>query len=166
MSAAFIGGNLDSLSQVATRLHESGDKAIATKDGAQLAAQRLTEAIETSMAELLTQFNNVATDLTADISDAHRQLQAADWQGASYENAVTIKSELQAQVERVLGDATASFEAEKDAFNGRANDLVDRVQQQFGAVMGNVQAEYAALANASTRTMENLEAADQTIRLG
>lgn len=166
MSAAFIGGNLESLGQVATRLQESGNKALQTTDGAQAAAQRLTEAIEASMGELLNQFNTVASDLTADISQAHEQLRAADWQGASYENAVAIKGDLQSQVERVLADATASMEAEKVAFVGRAEALVERVQVQFGSVMTNVQGEYSALADASTRTMQNLEAADQTIRLG
>ena len=113
MGASFIGGNLESLGQVATRLHESGDKALQTTDGAHAAAQRLTEAIDGSMGELLTQFGNVAGDLSADISQAHEQLRAADWQGSSYENAVTIKGDLQAQVERVLADATANLEAEK-----------------------------------------------------
>ena len=166
MSAAFIGGNLDAMSQAATRLTASGDKAIATTASTETAAVALNEAIETAMGELIRKFNDIAEELRIDINEAHTQLSNADWQGASRENALQIKSDLLGQVNTVLTNATGSLEAEQSAFVGRATDLLAQVKTEFGGVMTQVQGQYAALADASEKTRANLEAADQTIRMG
>ncbi len=166
MSAVFIGGNLESIEQVATRLDASGTKALATSSASDSAAETLMVAVDDAMAELVRRFGEVASELTDDITQAHSQLEGTDWQGTSRENAIAIKADLQSQVNRVLGSATESLNAEKDAFHARAEALVAGVRQEFGAVMSNVDVEYRNLALASRKTRDNLMAADQTIRMG
>lgn len=166
MSAAFIGGNLDSIEQVATRLDASAAKALDTSSASDSAAERLMVAIDEAMTELVNRFGDVAGELTSDISQSHSQLEGTDWQGTSRENAVAIKADLQSQVNRVLETATTSLNAERDAFHARAEALVLSVRQEFGTVMTNVDAEYRNLALASRKTRDNLMAADETIRMG
>lgn len=154
MGAAFIGGNLESISQVATRLDASGAKALDTGAQTDTAAEQLMVAIDESMSELLRRFGDVAAELTGDIGQSHSQLEGTEWQGTSRENAIAIKAELQSQVNRVLETATTSLNVERDAFHARAEALVLSVRQEFGAVMTNVDAEYRDLALASRTTRD------------
>lgn len=165
MSAAFIGGNLDSIETVAQRFDTSGEKAIETSAQSDAAAEQLMATIDTAMNELVQRFGLVADELNTDIQQSHQMLEGADWQGTSRENAVAIKLELQSQVNAVLTSATESLTAERDAFHLRAESLVASVRQDFGNVMRNVDGEYRDLALASRATRENLLAADQTIRM-
>ncbi len=166
MSPAFIGGNLDSIEQAASRLDQTASKALDTSAQTDAAAERLLAAIDDAMATLLARFNDVAGEMTSEISQSHAQLEGSDWQGTSRENALAIKNELQGQVNSILESATTSLQTERDGFHNRAEALVASVRQDFGAVMTNVDAEYQNLALASRRTRDNLLAADQTIRMG
>ena len=166
MASSFIGGNLDSIAQVATRLDASGAKALETSGATDTAAQTLTGAVDDAMKQLVSRFSDIAAELNADILQSHNELSNSDRQGTSRDNAVQIKADLQTQVSGVLESATTSLNQERDAFNLRAQALLDNVQQEFGKVMTNVDAEYQNLAGASRQTRENLLAADQTIRLG
>ena len=163
---AFIGGNLQSIEDSAKRLNESGAMAVATGESTSQAAQQLEEAISSAMESLLTRFEEVAGTLTDDINASHSQLVGSDWQGASRDNAIAIKEHLQGQVTSVLGAATSNLGAEKTAFLTRAGALVESVNVEFKRVMTEVDAEYAQLADASRKTMENLIAADATIGMG
>lgn len=165
MSATFIGGNLDSIEQAASRLDQTASKALDTSSQSDAAAEQLLGAIDEAMNTLLTRFKTVADELSAEISQSHAELEGSDWQGTSRENALAIKHELQAQVNTILETATAEFQAERDGFHVRAETLVSNVREGFGTVMRNVDAEYHNLAMASRRTRENLLAADQTIRV-
>ena len=160
---AFIGGNLDSIEASAKRLNESGAMALTTSETTAAAAVQLEEAIATAMDALLKRFEEIASTMTTDINASHSQLAGSDWHGASRENALAIKENLQGQVTGVLGNATANLGNEKAAFVARAAALVDNVNVEFRRVMTEVDAEYANLANASRKTMENLRAADATI---
>jgi len=164
--AAFIGGNLADMESSAARLVDSGAVAVDTGNETQRAAVALSEAIETAMGDLIRAFEGVAGVLSDDIAQSHTQLVGTDWQGASRENAIAIKESLQGQVKTVLEAATGNLTAEQAAFKGRAADLVTHVESQFQRVMGEVETQYAALAQASRDTKANLEAADQTIMAG
>ena len=166
MGAAFIGGNLASIESAAARLVDSGTEAVGTGEKTKAAAVELNDAVEAAMSSLLKRFEGVSADLTNDISAAHRQLQDSDWQGASRDNALAIKADLESQVRGVLEQATLSLQEEQRMFTMRSSALVAGIQDQFVAVMGNVNEEYDRLATASRTTLQNLEAADQTIRMG
>lgn len=165
MTAAFIGGNLDSIEQAARRLDQTANKALDTSAQSDVAAEQLLTSIDEAMAVLLRRFEAIAGDLSTEITQSHAELEGSDWQGTSRENAVAIKNDLQAQVSTILENATTSLQAERDGFHARADALVTHVRHEFGTVMRNVDTEYQSLAEASRRTRENLLAADQTIRL-
>lgn len=165
MGAAFIGGNLASIESAAARLVDSGAEAVSTGERTKEAAVELNEAVEAAMASLLSRFEGVSSELTNDISAAHRQLEDSDWQGASRDNALAIKTDLESQVRTVLEQATVSLQEEQRLFTMRSSALVTGIQDQFVSVMANVNDEYDRLATASRTTLQNLEAADQTIRM-
>jgi len=164
--AAFIGGNLDGIEASAQRLNDSGGMAITSGSETRNAAVVLSEAIEQAMGQLLNTFEGIAQTLQDDIAQSHTQLVGTDWRGASRENAIAIKQNLQGQVTGVLGTATTNMNEEKTGFINRANDLVSHVETEFQRVMGEVDTQYAELATASRKTAENLALADQTIMMG
>ncbi|MFT7476689.1 MAG: hypothetical protein ACI81L_003649 [Verrucomicrobiales bacterium] len=163
---AFIGGNLQSISESASRLDASGAMAITTATRTKGAADSLEAAVTAALNDLVRSFGSIADGMSEEIASSHRSLVGADWQGASRDNAVAIKEHLQGQVRSVLGSATDRLEAERNAFVARASELVASVETDFKRVMHDVDAEYSNLARASRRTMENLAAADQTIAIG
>ena len=164
--SAFIGGNLQAIEDSAKRLDASGAMAMTTSTSTATAAEVLSAAISDAMSTLLRQFEEIAGTLTDDINASHSQLVGADWQGASRDNAIAIKESLQGQVSSVLQSASANLSSEQAAFVSRANNLVASVNTEFGRVMTQVDVEYASLAAASRKTVENLAAADQTILMG
>jgi hypothetical protein len=160
---AFIGGNLDDIERSAARLADSGALARSVGGDAHAAVLVLSDAVEDAMTRLLSNFEATADTLTSEIAQSHAVLTGSDWHGRSRDNAVVAKEQLQAQVNSVLGTATADLASEKTAFITRAQVLVERVHTEFQRVMGEVENEYLALAEASRRTRDNLELADQTI---
>lgn len=161
----FIGGNLQAIEDSAARLDSTGSDALATGDRTKSAADELEAAIESATQSLNARFDTIAGELRDAIAAAHTQLEAADWQGQSRENALRIKANLQSQVGQVLGAATETLVSEKSAFVNRAGQLVAHVETQFKGVMRTVDEEYAGLAKAARATRANLESADQTIRM-
>jgi len=163
---AFIGGNLQSIEESAGRLDQSGAAAITSGDTTATAAGELNDAITEAMDRLIRTFETIAGDLETDISASHGQLVRTDWQGASRDNAVAIKEQLQSQVKEVMGSATSNLTAERNAFTTRAGELLDSINGEFKTVMRRVDEEYAGLAAASRKTRDNLMAADATIMMG
>lgn len=163
---SFIGGNLADIETSAARLTQSGSAALTSGADTSSAAVVLSEVIDEAMNALVARFETIAETLSGDIAQSHSVLVSSDWQGRSRENALAIKEQLQGQVNGVLATATTNLAAEKAAFTSRAQALVDSVHTDFQRVMVEIEAEYSALAAASRRTRENLEMADQTIRMG
>lgn len=163
---SFIGGNLQDIESSAARLVDSGAMAVATGADTHGAAVVLADAVDQAMTQLVSRFEGIAESLSAEITQSHAVLAGSDWQGQSRENAIVMKEELLAQVNAVLGSATASLSSEKATFIARSQALVESVQSDFQRVMNDVDMRYAGLAEATRRTRENLELADQTIRVG
>ncbi len=163
---AIISGNLDQITESAKRLVQSADKALDTTKDSTNAGDELAVAIKTSTDALMTRFNQIALDLKEDIAASHRQLEATDWQGQSRDNAIAIKQELEGQVGTVLEQAATALGAEQTAFVDRAQALVDEISGSFGNVMNQVNERYGELATAADQMRTNLEAADQTIKVG
>ena len=163
---AIIGGNLADIEQAAGRLNDSGQKAIDSGATTKDAADLLADAIHEAMTQLINRFGDIAAELNADIVGSHERLNSTEWQGASRDAAVGIKENLKGQVNTVLGTATDNLLQEKQAFIARSNALVSHVETEFKMVMGQVDEQYASLANAARKTAENFEMADQTIRMG
>lgn len=164
--SAFIGGNLEAITESAARMDDSATKAMGTVDLTASAAGTLSSAVETAMTDLLKTFGQIGSDLSDDINRTHTTLVNADWQGSSRENAVIIKERLQTQVNEVIAAANQNLNDEKTAFNNRSQAIIESVNTEFKQVMTNVNTEYASLAKASRDTRANLEAADGTIRMG
>lgn len=164
--SAFIGGNLDAIAQSADRIDTSAALAVTTGTETSSAAEMLQTAVNEAMGDLMKKFDLIAGELSKDINATHTQLVSADWKGASRDNAVAIKEQLQGQVNTVLGNATTNLGLERDAFNTRAGAIVDSVNQEFKSVMSQIDVEYTNLAQASRQTRENLLAADATIKMG
>lgn len=162
---SFIGGNLTDIETSAARMAQSGSMAVSSGSDTRAAAVALSEAVDDAMTALMSRFEAIADSLSADIAQSHSVLAGSDWQGQSRENALAIKEQLQGQVNGVLATATTNLSGEKAAFVARAHALVDSVQTDFQRVMVEIDTEYSALAAASRRTRENLEIADQTIRM-
>lgn len=164
--ANIIGGNLQSIQASADRMTKSAQAALDTHKDTATAADQLTVAIEEAMTTLTKRFETIAGVLQTDITASHTELKNADWKGKSYDNAVILKGQLQGEVDRVLREATKSLDHEKSNFNQRAQDLLSQVNDQFKKVMEKIDFEYNNLADASIKTMQNLEAADGTITMG
>lgn len=163
---SFIGGNLQDIEASAARLVDSGAMAVSSGADTHGAALVLADAVDQAMSQLVARFEGIADSLSAEIAQSHAVLAGSNWQGKSRENAVIMKEELLAQVNAVLGSATANLSSEKATFIARSQSLVEAVQTDFQRVMSDVDAQYAGLADAARRTRENLELADQTIRFG
>lgn len=161
---SFIGGNLQDIEISAARLVDSGAMAVSSGADTHGAAIALAEAVDQAMSQLVARFEGIAESLSAEIAQSHAVLAGSNWQGQSRENAVVMKEELLTQVNAVLGSATASLSNEKATFIARSQALVDSVQSDFQRVMADVETQYSGLAEATLRTRENLELADQTIR--
>jgi len=160
---AIVGGNLADIDSNVTKLEATGATAEASGKDTAGAATVLAEAIEGATAELLRRFQEIAATLDEEIRAAATKLETSEWEGHSKRRAVEIKSELQGQVNSVMGQAESALHDEKVAFTARANTLVSDVNTQFQSVMNRVQTEYADLAGAARRTRENFATADQTI---
>lgn len=164
--AAFIGGNLQAIEDSARKLVTTGQDAVASGDHTKTAADELESAVSTSTDALLQRFQTIAGELEQAINAAHQQLEGTDWQGQSREAALEIKASLKTQVGKVLSTASDTISSEKTAFVSRAGQLVSHVETQFKGVMRSVDEEYGKLAQAARDTKANLEAADQTIKVG
>lgn len=163
---AIVGGNLADIAENVARLRETGASAVTSGESTKGAVDALQEAITSSTAQLMSRFESIAGDLKGQINTAARQLEAADWQGNSREQALAIKGNLAGQVDRVLATATSSLEADSTAFRARADALVSDIETQFRRVMIEVETQYVQLSQAAETTRSRFEAADQTIRMG
>ena len=165
VAGGYIGGNLQSIADSASRLDASAAMAVTTATRTKGAADALEAAVTAALNDLVRSFGSIADGMNDEISSSHRSLLGADWQGASRDNALVIKEQLQGQVQGVLHSATDRLEAERNAFVTRASALVASVETDFKRVMHEVDSEYSNLARASRKTMDNLAAADQTISM-
>ncbi len=163
---AIIGGNLNDIAASASRLDDSALMALQTQEQTKGAGGVLQDAVTDATQQLITQFQEIASSMVGDIEQSHRVLAGADWNGQSQRNAIAIKEQLKAEVGRVLDEATLAFQAEQRAFNGRAAELMAQIDGSFGQVMKQVDVQYRDLATAAKTMRDNLEAADQTIRMG
>ena len=163
MANGFIGGNLDDMESSAAVLDETGASALfsGTEAGAQV--NELSAAVSEATSTLVNRFGTTADTLRADIGAAHARLGGTDWSGNSRERALEIKTELQAEVDRVLTAATDMMLSEKMAVVSRSEELVATVEQQYAAVMQQANDRYLELARAARATRDNFAAADQTI---
>lgn len=162
---AIIGGNLADIEVAAGRLTESGQKAVASGESTKNATDQLAQAIEESMAQLLSRFTDIAAELKADVATSDERLHTAEWHGASRDAAVGIKQDLTSQINTVLSNATQNLEQFKSSLISQSSELVAHIDGDFRTVMTQVDEQYASLAVAARRTAENLEIADQTIRI-
>ncbi len=161
-----VGGNLAEIGANEGSLKATGGMAVTTGSETGSAAVSLEAAVTKATGDLVTRFEQLAADMNAEIKRASMQLQGTDWKGNSREQAIAIEANLKGKVANVLATSTAALNDEKRAFCDRAGALVSEVNDRFNKVMADIDREYDALANAAKQTMQNFEAADQTIRMG
>ena len=161
-----VGGNLADIAANVARLRETGTSATIGGDSTKRATDVLHESIRSSTAELLAQFESIATELKGEIARSARQLESADWQGRSRDEALSIESELSARVDRLVQAATTSLERDAAAFRARADAVVGDIGSRFRQMMVEIEGGYVHLANAAEATRARFEEADRTIRGG
>lgn len=164
--ATIIGGDLTSITESAKRVRASGEAAMASHAQTDKAAVELQTEINGAMDTLLVKFRATEQDLRGDLETSFKQLDSAEWKGASRDNALQIKAEMDKQIGTVLAQAETALEAEKTAFGDRATALLDSVNTEFRNVMLDAQTKLGHLADAADLTGQNLSEADNTIKMG
>lgn len=163
--ATIIGGDLTSITESAKRVRESGTAAMNSHTQTDKAALELQTEINGAMDTLLTKFRATEEELRGDLDTSFKQLDSAEWKGASRDNAVQIKADMDTQIGTVLTQAETALEAEKKAFGDRATALLESVNNEFRNVMLDVQTKMGDLASAAELTGQNLSEADSTIKM-
>jgi hypothetical protein len=161
-----VGGNLADIGANEQSMRTTAEMAVKSGTETGSAATALHGAIVEATGNLVKEFERIAAELKADIGRAAGQLEASDWHGQSREKAVLIKADLTTKVDNVMTTAATNLAAEQKAFCDRSDALVADIEGKFKAVMGQVETDYTALANAARVTMQRFEDADQTIQMG
>jgi ElaB/YqjD/DUF883 family membrane-anchored ribosome-binding protein len=161
---ARIGGNVSDICDAAGIITQTGTAATSAGKDAASVTQQMDRRIADVTSMLTQHFNQMAEDLRHAITQACHRLGATDWEGRSKHEATRVESELNQQVNRVLGQALESTQQFQAQMRSRAGDFVSAVQGDFQTIMGNVDAAYQDLAKASQAFAENLQAADESIR--
>ena len=161
-----IGADIASLEAAAQRVRASGTNAKALDTRTVTAGDELVATVTDAQARLLKSFNETAADLNTEVNESHRVLVESDWSGSSKDAAVEIKSELQREIARVLGEAEEALGNELLAFKERTTELMTHVNTEFAALTKQVEERYGALADAADATAANFLEADRTISVG
>ena len=96
--ATIIGGDLTSITESAKRVRESGTAAMNSHTQTDKAALELQTEINGAMDTLLTKFRATEEELRGDLDTSFKQLDSAEWKGASRDNAVQIKADMDTQI--------------------------------------------------------------------
>ena len=160
-----ISGNLADLATTTSGLNTTGDDTMTAHGASAQSADQLVGEVTDVTNLLQTNFETMAEDLRGSIRRSKDTMNSAEWTGQSRENAVAAEEMLNGQVDQVLEGATTSVTALKDFLVARVTDFHTDVTGDFQTIMSNIDAAYRDLATATNTFAENLDLADQTIKL-
>lgn len=160
---ARIGGNVSDIRDAAGVITQTGAAATSAGKDATSVTQQMDSQIADVTAMLNQHVSRMAEDLRQVITQASKRLGATDWEGRSKHEAERAESDLNQQVNRVLGQALENTQQFQALMRSQASDFVSAVQGDFQTIMGSVDAAYQDLAKASQTFAENLQTADESI---
>ena len=160
-----IGGNLSDLAGTTTDFNQTGTDTLEAHSVSASSSDQLVAEVTDVTTLLQTNFETMAEDLRGSITRAKNTAQGADWHGQSRENALAAEELLNGEVNQVLEGATTAVTALKDFLVARVTDFHADVTGDFQVIMNNIDAAYRDLATATQTFAENLDLADQTIKL-
>ena len=165
-NGAHIGGVLEDMNSVMTRLEEAG-AATATHVGDVAAGVQTLQAEVNDVTTTLTNtFVQLAENLRGQIARAHDTLVAADWSGQSRGAADAAEAQLNGDVNTTLEAANAGVEELGTALRNQVEGFYLEVTGQFTSVMTNIEGAYGDLSRGTRMFADNLAQADQTISFG
>lgn len=160
-----ISGNLTDLAGTTTDFNQTGEDTMSAHGASAASADSLVAEV-TDVTNLLQQnFDTMAEDLRGSITRAKSTMNSAAWTGQSRENAVAAEEMLNGEVDQVLEGATTSVTALRDFLVARVTDFHADVTGDFQTIMNNIDIAYRDLATATSTFADNLDLADQTIKL-
>lgn len=163
--ASEIGGNLSDLAVTTTDFSQTGADTITAHGESAAGAEQLVVEVTDVTTLLQTNFETMATGLRDSIGRAKTTVNSAAWTGQSRENALAAEEMLNGEVDQVLEGATTAVTALKDFLIARVTDFHADVTGDFQTIMNNIDLAYQDLASATSTFAENLDLADQTIKL-
>lgn len=109
-------------------------------------------------------FNEVADSMRQQIQQAHQRADVHRLAGTSQGAAQATEAQLNSDVDRVLAGSMEAVEQFRTLMMNQSQDYVESVRGEFQAVMANINGSYASIAQAERTYVENLQAADQSVR--
>jgi hypothetical protein len=159
-----IGADHGAVEAAGRRFDLTGELAQLTGDQATGYAQEMAAGVDEVTARLRNEVDALAAELTDRVAAHGRHLEAADWTGASREQAVAAAQELDAEVRQVLQQATEAVAEFGVLLHERADGFRTAIEHEFLAAMRHADQAYGDLADASRTFLRHLQAADETIR--
>lgn len=162
-SGAQIGGVLEDMNAVMTRLGEAGTASTTHASDVAGGVATLQAEVNDVTATLNQTFVQLAENLREQIRQARDTLAAADWSGQSRGAADAAEAQLNADVNTTLDAAQLGVENLGAALRDQVEGFYGEVTGQFTTVMTSIEGAYAELQRGTQLFAENLAQADQTI---
>ncbi len=162
-SGAQIGGVLEDIANVTSRLTDAGAASATHSSEVRVGVETLRNEVTDVTATLSATFERLAEDLRTQIRTAHDALVAADWSGRSRGAADAAEAQLNGDVATTLEAAHTGVEAVGAALRDQVESFYGEVTGQFATVMTNIESAYGELSRGTQLFADNLAQADTTI---
>ncbi len=160
-----VGGNLEDIDVSAIAATEAGSTVTEGGQQAQTAAQTLVAESEDVINTLSTNINTMADTVRTQVTTTQSTIEGGDVDGNSAMAARAAATELTGQVDTVVNAANDSVMQIRTYLMNEVTRFQSDVIGDLQAIMSNVDLAFQDLSAAQTRLRENLDLADQSIRM-
>ncbi len=160
-----VGGNLEDIDVSAIAATEAGSTVTEGGQQAQTAAQTLVAESEDVINTLSTNINTMADTVRTQVTTTQSTIEGGDVDGNSAMAARAAAAELTGQVDTVVNAANDSVMQIRTYLMNEVTRFQSDVIGDLQAIMSNVDLAFQDLSAAQTRLRENLDLADQSIRM-
>lgn len=162
-AAGSIGADLDSIEDAAAALDKSGGDTVDKNTKTDTAGTELVGDITDSMGRLIEKFVGIAGELKEEINVSTTAVHNSTWGGKSKDAADQIKTDLDGEIDRVLGEAQEALGTERDKWVAATEELTGAISEEFSGLTDQIQKSFGDLATAARQTAMNFDEADKTI---
>lgn len=162
---ARVGGNLEDIDVGAIAAAEAGSTMTEGGQQAQTAAQTLVAEVEDVVTTLSTNINTMADTVRTQVTTTQSTIEGGDVDGNSAAAARAAAAELTGQVDTVVNAANNSVVQIRSYLMNEVTRFQSDVIGDLQVIMSNVDLAFQDLSAAQTRLRENLDLADQSIRM-
>ncbi len=162
---ARVGGNLEDIDLGAVAASTAGSTVTEGGQQAQTAAQTLVAEVEDVVTTLTTNINTMADTVRTQVTTTQSTIEGGDVDGNSAMAARAAATELTGQVDTVVNAANDSVMQIRTYLMNEVTRFQSDVIGDLQAIMSNVDLAFQDLSAAQTRLRENLDLADQSIRM-